>query len=868
MLEFLNLNFGSGVHFMKRVLAFLMFAVLIFNSSVFAQKGRSVITKPVVQSSSVVYGSVEAFSGGGGVLLRWQTETESKNLGFFVYRSNGKSRELISRTMIAGAHLQPGAELNTSGKYNFFDPDGDTSSIYYIESLSLEGLRQSSNPIFPQYVKDLSSVASSESLREATRTANSDIVKTDLNMPKDMSATVEANTLLPDLNAQRWVAAQPGVKIGVRKEGLFRVTRAELQNAGFDVNASSALWQLYLNGVEQSIIVGNNGDYIEFYGKGVDTLESDLRVFYLIVGQQNGKRIGTRILRPFAGNVVGKSYAQTVTNRYRSLYLSQILNGDANNFFGSVITNVGATINFNLPSVDFSVSKTPLSIVVQGYSYFPHNIRVVLNGEELSPITGENSDSMRQDYGVPTSYLREGANTLQLTSLNGSQDTNFFDSISVNYARLYEARSNQLSFYTNNYKTSNLQGFTSPDIRVFDLSYPDSPTLITNLAITQNAGTYSVRLPANRGYKMFGVENSAVSPVASIVRNFPSSLATTDHNATLLIVTHKAWMTEANTWANYRRAQGLSVEVLDIEDIYDEFSYGVLSTNGIRDFLLYTKANWQTPPQYLLLLGDASYDYRNYENNGYFNYIPTKMVDTVYMETGSDEALADFNDDGLSEIAVGRIAARSGQDVTQAFNKTTTFELGVSQWMNRGTLFAYDMPNGYDFQTLSERLSEQLPPAMTSTFVGRMQADAHNELIAAMNTGKYIVNYSGHGSTGFWSANAFFNSNDALALTNSPNFSLFTMLTCLNGYFINNNDSLSEALMESPNGGAVVSWTSTGKTTPDVQEIMAMRFFQQMTLGNMPRIGDLIKDAKTVVVGGRDVRLSWVLLGDPTLKVR
>ena len=51
------------------------------------------------------------------------------------------------------------------------------------------------------------------------------------------------------------------------------------------------------------------------------------------------------------------------------------------------------------------------------------------------------------------------------------------------------------------------------------------------------------------------------------------------------------------------------------------------------------------------------------------------------------------------------------------------------------------------------------------------------------------------------------------------------MLTCLNGYFMGGNESLAEALIKAPNGGAVASWTSTGKTTPDVQEIMATRFF-------------------------------------------
>ena len=144
-----------------------------------------------------------------------------------------------------------------------------------------------------------------------------------------------------------------------------------------------------------------------------------------------------------------------------------------------------------------------------------------------------------------------------------------------------------------------------------------------------------------------------------------------------------------------------------------------------------------------------------------------------------------------------------------------------------------------------------------------------------MNTGKYIVNYSGHGSTGVWAATTFFGNNNILCppgptcVANFENESLFTLLTCLNGYFFSlTNDSLSENLLKTQNGGAVAVWASTGKTTPDVQLIMGVRFYNQLAAGNLTRIGDLIRDAKTTIVGGSDVRLSWALLGDPMLKVR
>jgi hypothetical protein len=237
--------------------------------------------------------------------------------------------------------------------------------------------------------------------------------------------------------------------------------------------------------------------------------------------------------------------------------------------------------------------------------------------------------------------------------------------------------------------------------------------------------------------------------------------------------------------------------------------------------------------------------------------------------------------------------------------KTNLFEQTVGNWTNRGVLFAYDQSIGYDFEALSQRIAAQLPAAMPKDFIGRTystdpieQTNNQIALLNSMSSGKYLINYSGHGTTAGWtSSSRFFSMTNVQiqqptapppqpVLRNADNFSIFMMLTCLNGYFIrNNNDSLSERLLKGkwyeeimpPTNpptynereiGAAAVWTSSGQTTPDVQELMATRFLNQVTAGKMPRFGDLIKDAKTAIVGGRDVRLSWVLLGDPSMKVR
>ena len=457
-----------------------------------------------------------------------------------------------------------------------------------------------------------------------------------------------------------------------------------------------------------------------------------------------------------------------------------------------------------------------------------------------------------------------------MVSLNnvpgGTNDVSLFDSIKVNFARRYLASQNRLSFYVPNYKQSSTGGFTTQNVRVFDMTNSDTPVLINGLTVESSGGGFRVNLPSNRGRLLYAVEDSGFLTAASISANHPSTLSTSTLNAELVIISHKDFLAQANAWANYRRGDQMTAEVVSIEDIYDEFNYGATCADCIRDFLSYAKNNWQTKA--VLLMGDATYDPKDYLGNG-GNFVPTRLVDTVYLETGSDETMADFNDDGLAELIIGRIPAREAAVVTLALNKVTAFEQTVAQAPARGAIFASDLPDGYDFEGSSSRLCAQLPPSVGCVKINRAQPNAGANLVSAINVGRFLVNYSGHGTQSVWANGGFFGNSQAALLTNTGNLSMFTMLTCLNGYFITpTGDSLSEVLLKNPNGGAVAAWASTGLTTPDIQEIMGTRFYNQVAAGNMTRLGDLIKDAKATINFGRDVRLSWVLLGDPTMKVR
>ena len=864
---------------MKKFLAAagLVLAVATINSPLTAQKSRVrqpatiFVPQPV---SPINYAEAAAYTDGRGVWIQWKTDSETKNLGFDVYRLSSGKKIRVNPAFITGADLQAAESKITAGNYSFYDAAGDANSAYLVESYHADGQRISSAPIQTQTIPDLQTVAgsSAEQFINQARDAKPVISASDSYLPKDLAQEVAALTSAPDPVRQKFVAAQPGARIVVKTEGFYRVSRTELQNAGFDVTAAPARWQLYTNGVEQAIDVAANGDYVEFYGKAANTLYSDTQTYYLFVGDSNGKRINSQIRRRVSGSVVSNSYSQYFLRKDHQTYLSDLLNGDAENIFGGTVLNAtGATLTVGLSGVDTTASTASMTVSLLGLTYVEHQVKILLNDTEIGIVYGSNRTTMSGTFTFPAALLQEGTNNVRMLTLNstpgGTADVALTDSIRVSYNRLYQATQNRLAFYVPNYKNSYAENFTSADIRVYDTTNADAPILLTGLTVEPSNGGYRVNLPSNRGRVLYAVENSGYLPAAAVTYNTPSTLSNTGHNADLVIISHKNFLPQAQNWMTYRNGQGFSGEVVNIEDVFDEFNYGNTCADCIRDFLNYAKTNWQTPPRYVLLIGDATFDPKNYFGAN-ANFVPTRLVDTVYSEVGSDETMADFNDDGLAEIAIGRLPVRDGATVTLLLNKVMTFEQNVSQHPARGAFFASDLPDGYDFEGSTQRLAAQLPSSFPKTFVNRAEADAGTLVYNQVNSGKFLVNYTGHGNVGVWATTGFFGNSQAAQLSNGGNLSLFTMLTCLNGYFIQNPDSLAEILLKNPNGGAVATWASTGLTTPDIQEIMGTRFYNQVGAGQIPRLGDLIKDAKTTISQGRDVRLSWALLGDPMTIVR
>ncbi|MGE3468140.1 MAG: C25 family cysteine peptidase [Pyrinomonadaceae bacterium] len=856
---------------MKTTISVALMLIMLVSACIpaFAQRTGK---KGLTQRDTTRFATVEALSDGNGVLIRWEMAAEKQNVGFYVFRSGASRGELVNQSMVLGSSARTGDQAVYGETYQFFDPLGELGSTYYVESYLQGGRRIRSTVVATSWVEDLGRLTGQTSAEwaAAALSPNREVAASDMELHPELAQAVAASQQEPDLATHRWVVGQPGVKIGVRREGMYRVTMAELQAAGFPATSDSTKWRLFAQGLEQAIIVGPGDAYIEFYGKPIDTVESDTRVYYLIVDTTDGKRMPTKFLRPIAGNVVSNSYPVTAIKKERTSYVRGIVNGDAENYWGRIVSSAPTPVPFTLTGVEPSGDVT-LTLKMQGYSQGTHLLAASVNGNALPQSTFVGQNALTRSFTIPATHLVEGANSIELTGLEPGHFS-LFDSVAVSYKRRYQADQNRVSFFTPGYRKVELTGFSTANVRVFDTTHDGSPTLLVGLPIVQDGATFTATIPSSRNFVAYGVEDSGLLQSPSVTQNLPSAYSSALTTTELLIISDSTapFLAAAETWANYRRGQGTTATVVDVADIFDEFSYGSASSASIKEFLSHLYGLDSSAVRYVLILGDGTYDPRNYEGFGYWNTVPTKFVSLISNESPSDEALADFDGDGLAEVAIGRIATRTAANVDTALNKTMLFETDVNRSLSRGSIFAHDIFNGFDFQGMSMQIRDELPPEMPAVFVDRASPTAQATLISEMNTGRFIINYSGHGSSGLWASSSFFGNNNVPDLTNASSPSIYTMLTCLNGYFVwpNSVESLGENLIKAQNGGAVAAWASSGETTPDIQLAMALRFYGQLTDGPLTRMGDLVTDAKSAIPAGADVRFSWVLLGDPMLKVK
>jgi len=264
---------------------------------------------------------------------------------------------------------------------------------------------------------------------------------------------------------------------------------------------------------------------------------------------------------------------------------------------------------------------------------------------------------------------------------------------------------------------------------------------------------------------------------------------------------------------------------------------------------------------------DASWDPKNYLGLGDFDSVPTKLIDTDFMETSSDDWFTDFDGDGIADIATGRLPARTAKELTSIVSKILRYEQSSP---SAEALLVADANDGFDFEEASAELISLIPNNLRITQVNRGRLDpeiARHCLFEALYREQFLVNYVGHGSVDLWRGNLLTDA-DARVLYND-HLPIFVMMTCLNGYFHDAAmDSLAESLIKAEKGGAVAVWASSGMTMPTDQALLNKELYRLLfNRYSSVTLGEAVMRAKSAPVSA-DVRRTWILLGDPAMKLK
>ena len=811
----------------------------------------------------------------GGVKISWRTNYEQNILGFKVWRENFGKRELVNEELIAAGFLKAGNGISQTGdEYNFYDPENSGESFYSLEMVDLNGESRWFGPIVVQpgsEEKDKENSPTISQLNNDLRFSRRQIDRLDLPGFTEQKETGTLSNPADVLSQTDLAKDGNALKFEVRQQGWYRVGSQIILQNGFSLQ-SSANWKLFTDGLEQPMIVSPDGS-IEFYGRGIDTMQTDGKVYWLVSNSGNGKRIST--ISQKNTQTASAGWSSIIAERKdKIIRTSNVLNGARENWFGAVVNSTELTQLLNLNEIATeSGQMATLGVDIQGLGYMSHQVAVVLNGTLVGQINFNDGQRMEWTVNVPLSLLVTGSNQVKLRSVSPAFDVSLVEAVRINYPHRSTAENSRLQFLLQAKKSVKLKGFVNQNVKVFDITNPETVTQVQTTAKLETDGTYSATISSTTAARVLMAQDSMSNPlpVNSWTKNIASDLHNIQNQANFVIIAPPQFQANLSNFKNYRESQGLRTVIIDPADIYDEFNNGVKSAESIRAFLQYAKQNWTVKPDYAMFVGDASVDPRNYSGNGgdSANLVPTILVDTWNMETTSDGMIADFNNDDIEDISVGRLPVRNNTELSAVLNKIIAHEgFSPQDIKQRGVLMVSEAFIGYDFPTGSRNTASTIPSDVSVNYIDVGTNDPaiiRQNVLSSMNAGPAVVNYFGHSTITVWSNSSIYLSSDAVNLTNYSRPSLTVMLSCLSGSYAEiNYEALAESNLKAANGGSFAVWAATGWNSAEAQGWMGKEFYSRVFSGM--RLGDAARETK-LLTNLIDQRRTYTFFGDPTQRL-
>jgi uncharacterized protein (TIGR03382 family) len=495
-------------------------------------------------------------------------------------------------------------------------------------------------------------------------------------------------------------------------------------------------------------------------------------------------------------------------------------------------------------------------VSVQGLTDGTHTLDVLVNGVGVGTLEGSDQQVATARFTLPPGTLAPGDNTVALTGRTADEIALEL-SQRLTYPRLYTF-GGPLRFTAPAGARVELSGAEAAGVHVLDITSALRPFAV----MTTPSSTSTSLTAAGTGTRILHAyrDQDVLSP-AAVSANGASSWHSAP-GADLVVIGTRELLPSLRPLVDQRTREGLTVAVVDIEDVYDEFSAGEKDALAIRSFLAHAVRSWTHPPSFVLLAGRATYDPRGWLGRPELDQVPSALIQTRYLETASDDVLVTFEAEKPPALAIGRLPLSSAEDMDAAVAKILGRRLASR---DQSLLLVRDRDGNVSFSAASAEVRSAFTGWKTQDFArGADDGATHTDLVAALRAGPIAVDYQGHGAEDLW-AGRILNATDAEALAGAGASSLLVAATCLNAYFLDiGRESLGSALLRTPDGGAWGVWASSAMTLPTEHGLLSKTLLTA-ALNEGLTLGEATLKAKQAV-SDPEVRASFHLLGDPSAR--
>ncbi|MBI2503622.1 MAG: hypothetical protein HYW07_10375 [Candidatus Latescibacteria bacterium] len=701
---------------------------------------------------------------------------------------------------------------------------------------------------------------------------------------------------------------RPWVKVYADEDALFRSSPGWLDSLGVDPKAiDPRTLRLFYLGEEQAIRVHGEEDgrfdaqdYLLFFGqyrrdehKDFENLYGRRNTYWLTWGGAPGRRLQERSGAPAHGYPVSPWKWTTAhfeqDTRYNPLPLTPPeKEQEVDHWFWELPVEVlkpgdvpssriyAQPLLHRTESEDYTAR---LRVALHGVSDNIHHTGLLLNEQRIDERVWRGPDELRIETEIPSSYLKDQNRLrLQLFADQSVPDQVYLNWFEIEYRRAYQTWIGFFDFaQPPGGQSYVLQGLYPPGIEVWDVAngyyftgfQADSTAALGSFVTFEDNPVDSARYVAADSLAGTKRPNGKVDQ--------PSSWRAPGHGADYLIITHADFLEAAQRLVAHRRESGLSAEVVEVEDLYDEFSCGQMTSDAVRDFISYAYHSWERPPVYVLLAGNTHYAYRSSRPS----FVPTLFYHAWNRGQAGTDFLYSLVDgaDLLPDLAVGRLSWVNLDQALVSVDKIIRYDQAPEpgDWRSRVIYLANYQETG-EFARTNDELAAQYTEPLGFSSVEIVNPDntflpnlTGKRFLDALNQGALLVNFNGHGSIGTmqYVFSIQFPDWDYLSqVRNGARLPLVLALSCLNGQFADPfNPSLSEAFTLRKEGGSIAYISASAQGRVAQQALLADRLFAQFFQGGTLEFGLTLNIAKVQMLAAHssfeEAAYSMQLQGDP-----